>query len=227
MYIKVGNFCFFPFISPGCLLMLTASAKSQQLPLDLVRGSQVVPLANVSITATRSIPKAVFLSEEQNFYHLLQFTLSVIPNALLSQCSTLPEDLRAIAFNLAALHTMLHMSKNSSALLGLHFCNLLAAISHVITSVERTTSPPSPHGILSSLQLYVRDTYSPWCSGDKLDCLIEAYLSPEAVTPCACITVNSVQLVVPETTVAPKLYVEHVAGLMEADGSSQGFVSIK
>lgn len=192
--------------------MLTASIHS--LPIsDIFRTSHKVLLSNVVTGLSKDLPRGVWLGGTSSFLPQLQFTLANIPEAMLTECQRLPNSIKHTVFLLTVLHTTLSSTCSSPP----HFSNLLAAIRH-LTAITRASSDPQV--VLASVHSAVTGIYSHCRPGAELDRVTSCCLSHEALSSSASVSPkDGVQVVLPSTGVSPRLYREHVAGLMQDSGT--------
>ena len=187
---------------------MVTTATNSSLPSNFTHISRVVSLSKVSITLTKKLPKEVWLSGRQSFHHTLQYILASIPDQVLTQCNAIPEKFRPVLFSLAVLHT---------AVTNNHFCNFLTAIACLISSAN--TSTMSFPDTLSSLRSQIREIYSLCCSREQLDQLINTCLGDghsATVSPY-----GNFQVVMPDSSVTPKHYADHVTGLVQAESEER------
>ena len=198
-------------MATGCLVMLTTSvAAAHNLPPDLLRACRVVLLSNVVFSPTHSLPRSIWTRKKPPFHVVLQFLLASIPDAIMSQCNTLRQELRPVLFGLTLLHAAAAAAGEDRQPVGWYlapqFCILLASIQHLLLEAKRSSTTDMA---VCSLQAYVREVYSGCVAGERLGQLINTCLNnPPAGTS---ITLSEgVQVTVPLSTVHPRQYAEHV-----------------
>ena len=197
-------------MATGCLVMLTTSvAVAHNLPLDLLRACRVVLLSNVVFNPTHSLPRSIWTRKKPPFHIVLQFLLASIPDAIMSQCNTLQQELRPVLFGLTLLHATAAADEDKQPVgwyLAPQFWILLASIQHLLLEAKRSSGADMT---VCSLQAYVREVYSGCVAGERLGQLINTCLNnPPAGTSIS--LSEGVQVTIPLSTVHPRQYAEHV-----------------
>ena len=215
-------------IVSGCLIVFTALNPSpgnpSPLPADLVRTCRTISLSKISFTSSRSLPRRLWMSNKRNdLFTLLALCLSSISPQTLAKCEALPESLRPLLFNLAVLHTATVTTTSSSSLTTTlekpHLSLFLGCVEELLALTKHGEGLKlDPNVILKAITAHVCSIYSSCLTQGKVEKLVESCLSEEVVKPSARLRLGGVEVSVPSQAVSPRMFSDHVKGLMEAAG---------
>ena len=192
-------------------MLTTSVAAAHHLPLDLLRACRVVLLSNVVFSPTHSLPRSIWTRKKPQFHNVLQFLLASIPDAIMSQCNTLHQELRPVLFGLTLLHAAAAAGEDRQPVgryLAPQFCFLLASIQYLLLEAKKSSGTDMT---VCSLQAYVREVYSGCVAGERLGQLINTCLNNTRAGTSITLS-EGVQVAVPFSSVHPRQYAEHVKG---------------
>ena len=195
------------------------------LSTDLVRSCCTISLANIAFSATKTLPKQLWMcSTNYDFYTLLRLCLSSLSPQTVVKCEALPDVLRPLLFNLAVLHTVIVVTASTKVTRTRKHAHLSLFTSCVEQLLLLTRHGASPRVdcniVLKAVRSHVCEVYSCCILRHKLEELVGICVSEEAVQPSAQIELPGlgVELTVPSQSVTPKMFSNHVKGLLDATG---------
>lgn len=213
----------------GCLVVFTAQSPSSghsPLPEDFIRSCRTISLSKISFSSSKGLPKQLWLSKgRHDFYSLLELCLATISPQTMAQCEMLSDSLRPLLFNLSVLHAATVTTRSSSTMTSFEYPHLslfIRCVEELLALTKHGDGPKMDASVvLKVVSVHVCDVYSCCLPKHKLEELVGTCLSEEAMKPSAHIHLEStsglagVDVIVPSQAVTPKMFSDHVKGLVE------------
>ena len=145
----------------------------------------------------------------------------------MAQCDTLPDTLRPLLFNLGVLHAAIVVIKSSETLINFkqaHLSLFIKCIEEVLVLARHGThtSRGDPGVILKMITTHASQVYSCCLPQYKLEELVGACLSEEAIKPSGRVKLErlGVEVSAPSQAVNVRMFQEHVMGITDATEQS-------